>query len=158
MRAAGRESWRERLAGPLGVDRGKCKRASEALVRTSGLNPGCYVEVNDSRRGTRGQLTGGAVEGQLIEFTNLQKAFRLSRMAREVAGRMPERELVYEPVGRAAENRRVERIQRGTAAQQSGVCGAARVRPTNAGGRSSKAIQVSYDSVRGARGQIRICG
>jgi hypothetical protein len=31
------------------------------------------TRVNDSRRGTRGQLAGGAVEGQVVEFTNYGK-------------------------------------------------------------------------------------
>jgi hypothetical protein len=65
--------------------------------------------------------------------------------SREAAGRVPERQLVRKFVGRAAEDRRVEgRVQRGEAAQQPGVCGAARVCPTNCG------APVAYGSLRAA--------
>jgi len=50
---------------------------AEKIRRAGGRGIGANVEVEDSRRGTRGQLVGGTVEVQVDEFFEALRKFKI---------------------------------------------------------------------------------
>jgi len=62
----GERKWAVRGSCRDGTLAGKVKRARRRGIGANvGLDPSTLLGVNDSRRGTRGQLVGGTVVGQL---------------------------------------------------------------------------------------------